>query len=189
MWRVLIRKKRRSQPHLKPLNHLQKAKIMVTRKWGQIYQQNLKKKPLHPNILAIPKAKTKSSKRGRRASKANVITSSPYKKDLEHSIKKIQEAKRGRGRGRVNEKPAEGGGGGSEGDENDFANTDDDSDSGHSVQGMLPVNDDAICIFCEAHFTADERGEIWVKCLICHMWAHNDCAGAETDYYICDFCR
>ncbi|GBP33773.1 hypothetical protein EVAR_25374_1 [Eumeta japonica] len=56
-------------------------------------------------------------------------------------------------------KPAEGGGSGSEGDENDFVNTDDDSDSGHSVQGMLPDNDDAICFFCEVHFSADERSE------------------------------
>ncbi|GBP76354.1 hypothetical protein EVAR_52996_1 [Eumeta japonica] len=146
---------------------------------------------LPQDILAISKAKTKSSKRGRKASKAKAKSKHHHltKKTYEDSIKKILEAKRGRGRGRVNEKPAEGGGSGSEGDENDFVNTDDDSDSGHSVQGMLPDNDDAICIFCEAHFSADERGEVWVKCLSCHMRAHNDCAGAETDYYIFDFCR
>ncbi|GBP55693.1 hypothetical protein EVAR_18986_1 [Eumeta japonica] len=127
---------------------------------------------LPQDILAIPKAKTKSSKRGRKASIANsksnyIIT---LQERLQDSIKKIQEAKRGRGRdrgrgrgrergqghrrgrGRVNEKPAEGGGSGSEGDENDFVNTDDDSDSGHSVQGMLPDNDDAICFFAKCIF-------------------------------------
>ncbi|GBP90904.1 hypothetical protein EVAR_95568_1 [Eumeta japonica] len=56
---------------------------------------------LPQDILAIPKAKTKSFKRGRKASKAkskaNIIT---LQKDFEDSIKKIQEAKRGRGRGR-----------------------------------------------------------------------------------------
>ncbi|GBP18462.1 Modular serine protease [Eumeta japonica] len=92
-----------------------------------------------------------------------------------NGFKKFQEAKRGRGRGRgrrrgrgrgrgrVNEKPAEGGGSGSENDENDFVNTDDDSNSRHSVQGMLPDNDDAICIFCEAHFSTDERGTALCK--------------------------
>jgi hypothetical protein len=26
-------------------------------------------------------------------------------------------------------------------------------------------------------------------CVMCSLWAHVDCAAAEKDLYICDFCR
>ncbi|GBP36830.1 Plexin-B [Eumeta japonica] len=58
-------------------------------------------------------------------------------------------------RGRVN-KPAEGGDS-TKGDENDFVNTDDDSDSDIVFNGMLPDNDDAICIFCDLIFPVDSE--------------------------------
>ncbi|CAH2098502.1 unnamed protein product [Euphydryas editha] len=35
----------------------------------------------------------------------------------------------------------------------------------------------------------DIHGETWVKCLMCGLWAHNDCAGPESDVWICDFCK
>ncbi len=52
-----------------------------------------------------------------------------------------------------------------------------------------PEDEDAVCIFCEETFSKDTRGELWVQCMICQMWAHNDCAGCEKDVYICDFCK
>ena len=42
-----------------------------------------------------------------------------------------------------------------------------------------PVNKDAECIFCNGKFSEDQRGEIWIKCISCSLWAHFDCTGAE----------
>lgn len=52
-----------------------------------------------------------------------------------------------------------------------------------------PDDDDAACIFCDGCFSNDTRGELWIMCYMCHMWAHNDCAGAEKEPYICDYCK
>ena len=52
-----------------------------------------------------------------------------------------------------------------------------------------PGDEEGACLFCGGPFSADNRGELWVQCLICEMWAHNDCAGCEKDVYVCDFCK
>ncbi|GBL96837.1 hypothetical protein AVEN_118957-1, partial [Araneus ventricosus] len=54
--------------------------------------------------------------------------------------------------------------------------------------GDKPDSRKATCIFCDGKFSEDTRGEEWVKCVMCQMWAHLDCAGAETASYVCDFC-
>ena len=48
-------------------------------------------------------------------------------------------------------------------------------------------NKDAECIFCNGKFSKDERGEIWIKCFSCSLWAPLDCTTAESAEYICDF--
>ncbi|GBM39565.1 hypothetical protein AVEN_52919-1 [Araneus ventricosus] len=44
----------------------------------------------------------------------------------------------------------------------------------------LDINDgdkpDSTCIFCDGKFSEDTRREVWVKCDMCQMWAHLDCA-------------
>lgn len=52
-----------------------------------------------------------------------------------------------------------------------------------------PDKEDASCLFCEGKFSGDKNEELWVQCLMCGMWAHSDCAGAEKKKYVCDFCR
>ena len=52
-----------------------------------------------------------------------------------------------------------------------------------------PDDSDAQCIFCEGRFSEDRKGELWVQCLMCNLWCHVDCAGADRDEYVCDFCR
>ncbi|CAH1970419.1 unnamed protein product [Acanthoscelides obtectus] len=49
-----------------------------------------------------------------------------------------------------------------------------------------PEDDDAVCIICESRFSESKRAEL---CLICEMWAHNDCPGCGKDNYVCDFGR
>ncbi|GBN58019.1 hypothetical protein AVEN_192874-1 [Araneus ventricosus] len=55
--------------------------------------------------------------------------------------------------------------------------------------GDKPDSREATCIFCDGKFSEDTHGEVWVKCVMCQMWAHLDCAGAETASYVCDFCK
>lgn len=52
-----------------------------------------------------------------------------------------------------------------------------------------PGDEHTPCKFCEGLYSANHQGELWIQCLMCEMWAHNDCAGTEKDVYICDFCR
>lgn len=59
------------------------------------------------------------------------------------------------------------------------------------LPGSTPSQDaqDPECIFCSEKFSHDTEGQLWVMCLMCNLWAHTECAGAEKDVYICDYCR
>lgn len=35
----------------------------------------------------------------------------------------------------------------------------------------------------------DVMGEIWIKYVVWSMWAHVECAGADKEDYMCDFCK
>ncbi|GBN59649.1 hypothetical protein AVEN_92138-1 [Araneus ventricosus] len=52
-----------------------------------------------------------------------------------------------------------------------------------------PDSIEATCIFCNRKFSEDTRGEVWIKYVMYQMWAHLDCAGADTVSYVCDFCK
>ncbi|CAH1979310.1 unnamed protein product [Acanthoscelides obtectus] len=54
---------------------------------------------------------------------------------------------------------------------------------------FTPDDNDATCIFCDHRFSEDNTGELWVRCIMCRLWAHEQCSGAEKDDYVCDFCR
>ncbi|KAK4883392.1 hypothetical protein RN001_006711 [Aquatica leii] len=49
-------------------------------------------------------------------------------------------------------------------------------------QGSNPKKDDC-CLFCEAKFSDDNQGEIWIMCIMCSCWAHEECAGLEKEPY------
>lgn len=153
-------------------------------------------------ISPVPPVKRKISTRGRKASKSQVITSSPYKQDLESSVTKSnqikargkrnisleksdekQNTKCARKRTSVVEKETS-----SEEEEDNFIPEDDDNDM-ELIGQEAPDTDDAVCIFCDGHFSEDVRGELWIQCLLCCMWAHEQCSNAEKDQYVCDFCK
>ena len=166
------------------------------------------------DISPDPQPKRKTSNRGRKAASAAVITSSPYKNELEEFVKKKQVAPLN---SRLNEEqnPTSSTSRGKVGSANTLYNkssknkgmlkkneeSDLSEESGNSAYsdsssgleayfGRKPsTEDDAICLFCEGKFSDDKRGELWVQCIMCQMWAHNDCADCEKDIYVCDFCR
>ena len=52
--------------------------------------------------------------------------------------------------------------------------------------------EDCECTYCEGKFSDDHGGEPWIKCLGCHLWAHELCAGAgdiiSEDGFYCISC-
>nr|CAI5856155.1 unnamed protein product [Callosobruchus analis] len=75
-------------------------------------------------------------------------------------------------------------------DDTDEEGSADEFDSGESVPDNelgVYVQMMTCCVsICDEAFSQNTRGELWVQCIVCEMWAHNDC---EKDLYICDFCK
>ncbi|KAL1492292.1 hypothetical protein ABEB36_012766 [Hypothenemus hampei] len=70
----------------------------------------------------------------------------------------------------------------------EFPAADEDLDLDLPSRSKEPNDIEAECLFCSSKFSRDKHGEVWIQCLMCSMWAHVDCAGANKDEYICDFC-
>ncbi|KAK9681270.1 CENP-B N-terminal DNA-binding domain [Popillia japonica] len=138
----------------------------------------------------------KTSNRGRKTSKSQIITSSPYRNELEISQAK-PEADRGKpklwqlkknsqqmkAKGKKKQQIIESSG--SEG-KSEFLAADEDSDM-DEVGSVPPQNADVTCMFCDSPLSQDSQGELWVCCLMCQLWAHDECAGAKKVAYVCDF--
>ncbi|KAK9700607.1 DDE superfamily endonuclease [Popillia japonica] len=149
-------------------------------------------------ISPIPGIRKKTSNRGRKTSKSQIITSSPYKNELEIFQAK-PEADRGKRKLwqiKKNSQPMKGKGkkkqqiiesSGSEA-ESEFLAADEYSDM-DEVGAVPPQNADVTCMFCDSSFSQDSQGELWVCCLMGQLWAHDECAGAEKVAYVCDFCK
>ena len=45
--------------------------------------------------------------------------------------------------------------------------------------------DDAICLYCEEFYSTSVEG--WISCCLCYKWAHNSCAGINSDDDECVF--
>ena len=148
------------------------------------------------DISPLPLQK-KTSRRGRPKGSAQILTSSPYKRNLETSIKarganrKATISIKSFGRGKklstekkITKKPQS-----SDSGESDIVQLNDSSDE--DVDSLHPQPEYATveCIFCGRKFSEDVKGEIWVQCLQCKMWAHEECAGCEKEQYVCDFCK
>uniref|UniRef100_A0A1B6L3T1 HTH CENPB-type domain-containing protein n=1 Tax=Graphocephala atropunctata TaxID=36148 RepID=A0A1B6L3T1_9HEMI len=62
--------------------------------------------------------------------------------------------------------------------------TDSDSDSNEE-------EDDAECLYCNELYSSSNEG--WIACQVCLKWAHNSCAGIDSeedeDILICEFCQ
>ncbi|GBN28159.1 hypothetical protein AVEN_210493-1 [Araneus ventricosus] len=142
------------------------------------------------------------------ATRSSLITGSPYKDQLTKSLEKSAHKKTSLSVPGVRNRP--GGRGGktkglqkkkieptkrydSSSDSSDYYDpplVDSDDDINLDINdGDKPDSRKATCIFCDGKFFEDTRGEEWVKCVMCQMWEHLDCAGAETASYVCDFCK
>ncbi|GBN92736.1 hypothetical protein AVEN_267125-1 [Araneus ventricosus] len=156
----------------------------------------------------VPNIKKRTTTRRRKATKSSLITGSPYTDQLTKSLEKSAPKKTSLSVPGVRNRP--GGRAGktkglqkkkirptkrydSSSDSSDYYDpplVDSDDDINLDINdGDKPDSRKATCIFCDGKFSEDTRGEVWVKCVMCQMLAHLDCAGAETASYVCDFCK
>lgn len=144
-------------------------------------------------ILPIPKANIVKRQSKRKRGSAAVLTSSPYKRDLQTAkeekedkekrqnmkdkVKSGQNQKKKQKQGAVKGKQKFVGL-----QEKSVSALEDSSDSDVS---------DVDCVYCGEPFSKSRENEGWIRCSACLLWAHDACAGCdeEDDKYTCDICR
>ena len=142
-------------------------------------------------IIPIPKRSINAprrSRRGARTGKCVVLTSSPYKRELQiEEMKKRREAKRKlqtdeEGKTKKAKKqtkaPAKKKGQRSE------------RSKDSSEESAEEASKDPKCLYCTESFTRSAEGEGWARCCKCKLWAHDLCAGLDEDddEFTCDLC-
>jgi len=137
------------------------------------------------DIRAVPQAQRSDDRaKNRRRGKTAILTSSPYKKELE-DLKDKSKAKR-----RIistDDTPAK------KKRRNEKKKTTKKSEKRHQHDSETSDGkDNAACMFCNELFSESKSEEGWIKCTRCNEWAHEECAGIDEEddgIYICDFCK
>ena len=120
---------------------------------------------------------TKARTRKRKAESAAVITSSPYKQQLEcEASKKNPRIKAGRQRvskGKTKSSSSSGKRGRSA------------SRSSRAARADIEEETEE-CLYCHDSFS----DEGWIQCQICSQWAHDSCAGvgSKCETFVCELC-
>lgn len=57
------------------------------------------------------------------------------------------------------------------------------------LEQSVSEDKDVVCLFCDARFSEDHKGEFWFRCIMCNLWANEQYSVAEKDDYVCHFCR
>ncbi|CAI6353882.1 unnamed protein product [Macrosiphum euphorbiae] len=125
--------------------------------------------PVH--LIPIPKTSIKSRSTNRKKGTAAVLTSSPYKTELEASKAVTPPKKRLFNKKKPTWKRKK-----------------------NQNKSKIPPNtvyedSDAECPYCGGTFSQSKSNEGWVRFLKCMKWCHDGCAGCEEDSFICDFCK
>lgn len=137
------------------------------------------------DISPVPTVQPKTTNRGRKAGGSALITSSPYKSYLAQSTPK-RPADPCKKRLVQNKRRTQKEDSSSESGEEPELESDLDMDEPGQLR---PESEDATCIFCDTKFSEDCKGELWIQCFMCKLWAHGECAGLESDMYVCDYCK
>ena len=163
------------------------------------------------DISPLPSHSGTSSTKGRkpRQGSSYVITSTPYKDELEASLQEQERKKTLKEKGRKPNISSEL----VEANKNKIAkavkrkktskgknlkrtkySSDDSSDSKCELvsdddSDMEADDEDTECIFCNGLFSKDAQGEQWIRCIKCFKWSHEECANSDKrKKYVCDFC-
>lgn len=140
-------------------------------------------------IIPIPQTNQNIKRISRKKGKTVVLTSTPYKEELEQSLK--TKNKKTPRQVAVKRKIDEDDQGGSKktkdkGIKKTKVARQDDSDDSETSNGS-----DAECLYCGDLYSTSSEG--WIACATCLRWAHNSCAGLDDEddeaTLICEFCK
>lgn len=119
--------------------------------------------------LCKPVKSLTKRKRTRKTERAEVLTSSPYKKTLEEKSKKTK-VKRQR-----KTKTADGHSNKKQGKRL------------NQIESSSDEDEEWPCLVCGELFHNSKPGENWIQCTVCLLWAHEECTPGERGY-ICQNC-
>lgn len=135
-------------------------------------------------IMPIPKVSANTKRVTRKRGKTAILTSTPYKEELEESLLekssrsvKVKKVKRnlkqidGPKKTSVKEKKTK--------------------ERENRLTKSSSEEEDAACLYCKNFYSKSTEG--WVACSLCHQWAHNSCAGIDSDddetVFSCEHCQ
>ena len=109
--------------------------------------------------------------RKRKTEKSEILTSSPYKKIL---VEKEQNKKKSLSKNTKKAKPTK-------------KKQATKIKRSESLSQSNEEDETWPCLVCGEPFGDSKPGEIWVKCITCKLWSHEDCTAGEKEY-ICHNC-
>lgn len=148
------------------------------------------------DIVKLPQVEQKHPTKRRKRGKTTVLTSTPYKDELEaveNTRKRTLESKRKK----VEEKQTAGKY--CKGTKpkitarrlfDEPSSTKKKGTSSSHDLSSEDETDDTSCLYCNELFSTSASHEGWIQCLECKNWAHELCSGAEKneDYFVCEYC-
>ncbi|XP_052741851.1 uncharacterized protein LOC128198807 [Bicyclus anynana] len=144
-------------------------------------------------VRPIPKIVGKRATARRIRVDTSVLTSTPYKKYLEEEVKKKTAIEQKKNKKTVTNKQndkfkcggkGKGVGKGKRSGKGKGKKKQNRSDSSEEES-------DTECLFCTESYSKDNKGEGWIRCVMCLKWGHEACAGIDSDDegdFTCDIC-
>lgn len=129
------------------------------------------------DLLPIPKALPKIKQNNRKRSRTAILTSSPYKKELEEE-KLQQEQKKTPKRVAKDDNTAK------------SAKKFKTKMKKYVNDANVDLDDDPECFYCGEVWSKSRQEDGWIQCSVCKRWAHKACSGCddEDDIFCCEFC-
>lgn len=140
-------------------------------------------------FIPVPKIDQKTKRSSRKKGKTAILTSTPYKEELEQSLQEKKKEKTPKQKAIKRKIDSE--------DKKHKESTksikkkkgkkewDDSSGSEEQEDG------DAECLYCEELYSKSCEG--WIACSTCLRWAHNSCAGMDDEeddiVFVCELCQ
>lgn len=136
-------------------------------------------------VMPIPQIKATVKRVQRKRGKTAILTESPYKAELTEAIertKKVKEAQKNKVKKQLSS-------------QNQKRVTDKVSlpkkPNKLEVEESSEEEEDALCLYCNDQYSASTEG--WISCIQCKKWAHNSCAGIDSDddesVLVCEICK
>jgi transposase-like protein len=137
-------------------------------------------------IIPIPKVSGNTKRVSRKRGKTAILTDSPYKNTLEEAAaKKMKSMSKGKKKLFSLEKTAKKATKKSVQKKRKRTAKEDSDDSSNGDSS------DCECLYCQHLYSNSTEG--WISCSVCHKWAHNSCAGTESEddeaIHVCKFCE